>query len=147
MSYISTYSLQTDTDEPIQNMTLAGNEVRENSKIGEKIGVFDAHDPDIHRPRTMTFSLVDNTPFALQGKNNEILVVNESLNFEENSDYVFNARVTDSIGRGLQTTFIIKVLGEYLNHFLTIPNASRPPPKTEGKEGHEKTIDCHYWKT
>ena len=66
----------------------------------------------------MKFSLVDNVPFRLKGKNNQILVVNDSLNFENNSDYLLTVRVTDSAGRALQTSFIISVIGEYCNHCL-----------------------------
>ena len=101
-------------------MTLSNNEVRENSRIGEEVGIFDAHDPDIHRPKTMTFSLVDPKypPFTLQGANNEILVVNGSLNFEENPDYFLTVRVTDSVGRFVQMPFVINVLGKCMNMIL-----------------------------
>jgi hypothetical protein len=113
LDYIYIYS-STDTDEPIQNLTLSNNKVRENSEIGTRVGTFDAYDPDIHRPKTMKFSLVGPKypPFTLQGVNNEKLVVNGSLNFEENSDYFLTIIVTDTIGRSLPQPFIITIIGE-----------------------------------
>ena len=65
----------------------------------------------------MTFSLIDpkNSPFTLKGKSNQILVVNGSLNFEEKSVYYLTIRVTDTVGRHLQTPFIINIKGESLN--------------------------------
>ena len=95
-------------------MTLSNNKIKENSKIGQIIGILDAYDPDIHRPETKTFSLVDPKypQFSLRGENNEILIVNGTLNFEKNPDYVITIRVTDAIERYLQMQFIIHVEGK-----------------------------------
>ena len=95
-------------------MTLSNNKVLENATVGAQVGILDAYDPDIHRPKRMKFTLVnpEYPPFTLQGVNNETLVVNGSLNFEENPDYVLTIRVTDTAGRHLQETFSIKVIGE-----------------------------------
>ena len=111
-----------DTDEPIQNLTLSNNKVPENSPVGAQIGTLDAYDPDIHLPTGMKFTLVDQEypSFALRGVNNETLVVNGSLNFEENPDYVVTIRVTDTAGRHLQKTFSIKVIGECLKVFACV---------------------------
>ena len=88
--------------------------MEENSEPGTRVGTLDAYDPDIHRPKTMKFSLVHPThpPFTLQGLNNETLVVNGALNFETNPDYVLTIRVTDAVGRHLQMPFKITIIGE-----------------------------------
>ncbi|XP_028410357.1 uncharacterized protein LOC114532970 [Dendronephthya gigantea] len=104
----------TDTDEPIETMTLSNNKVKENVKIGETIGILDAYDPDIHLPMTRTFSLVDtqHPAFALRGNDNEQLTVNGTLNFEKDPDYYITIRVTDAKERTLQVAFIIHVEDE-----------------------------------
>ncbi|XP_046847457.1 fat-like cadherin-related tumor suppressor homolog [Xenia sp. Carnegie-2017] len=102
----------TDMDEPIENLTLSNNRVLENSDVGAVIGILAAHDPDAHDDTSIAFAIIHPTysPFFLRGKNNEILVVNGSLNYEENSDYVITIGVTDSQDRYFQAPFVIHIV-------------------------------------
>lgn len=104
-----------DTDEPIQNITLSNNQIRENATVGTIVGILDAYDPDVHRPKNVNFSIVDpeDCPFQLKGANNHLLVLNRTVNFEETPTLVVTIRVTDSAGSCLQWPFRINILGEF----------------------------------
>lgn len=107
-------------DEPIEDLTLSNNRVLENSNVGAVIGILAAHDPDAHNDTSIAFAIIHPTysPFFLRGKNKEILVVNGSLNYEENSDYVITIGVTDSQDRYFQAPFVIHIVGRSCDYFV-----------------------------
>ena len=115
----------TDTDEPIQNISLSNNQIWENATVGTEVGILNAYDPDIHRSQRMTFSIVDPNDghFRLQGESGDVLTLDRPVNFEVDPVLYVNIRVNDTGGSYLTWLFQINVKGKIWKVFVSTAHA------------------------
>ncbi|ATL48364.1 hypothetical protein COR50_15005 [Chitinophaga caeni] len=105
-----TFTIQVnDLNEVPLNLNLGSNSISENAALGSLIGLLTATDPDAGDILTYTLpsGSLDNQYFAL---NSNQLVLNTSLDFEQQASYQVKVRVADQAGLFVEQVFTINVL-------------------------------------
>ena len=98
-----------DANDPLTDLFLSDNLILENLAPGAAIGALTANDIDLEDIHSFTLpeGVVDNDHFAIDG---ELLLSNESFDFEVRDTYTIRVQVTDGGGEFLEKEFSISII-------------------------------------